>query len=42
MPRGPQRQKRPADVIGVAVQVARIATGEEPQPMDVSLSKERG
>lgn len=29
MPRGPQGQKRPADVIGAAVMVARIATGEE-------------
>lgn len=29
MPRGPQGQKRPADVIGNAVHVMRIATGEE-------------
>lgn len=29
MPKGPQGQKRPADVIGNAVHVARIATGEE-------------
>ena len=29
MPRGPQGQKRPADVIGNAVHIARIATGEE-------------
>ncbi len=28
MPKGPQGQKRPADVIGCAVKVARIATGE--------------
>ena len=28
MPKGPQGQKRPADVIGTAVMVARIATGE--------------
>ncbi|WP_282061449.1 histone H1 [Roseobacter litoralis] len=28
MPKGPQGQKRPADVIGNAVMVARIATGE--------------
>jgi len=28
MPRGPQGQKRPADVIGNAVHVMRIATGE--------------
>lgn len=29
MPKGPQGQKRPADVIGGAVRVMRIATGEE-------------
>ena len=29
MPRGPKGQKRPADVIGNAVKVMRIATGEE-------------
>lgn len=29
MPKGPQGQKRPADVIGAAVRVARIATGAE-------------
>lgn len=28
MPRGPQGQKRPADTIGCAVTVAKIATGE--------------
>jgi hypothetical protein len=28
MPKGPQGQKRPADVIGSAVMVAKIATGE--------------
>ena len=33
MPKGPQGQKRPADVIGNAVHVMRIATGEvEEQP----------
>ena len=29
MPRGPCGEHRPADVIGNAVKVARIATGEE-------------
>ena len=29
MPKGPQGQKRPADVIGNAVRVMRVATGEE-------------
>ena len=28
MPRGPQGQKRPADAIGAAIMVAKIATGE--------------
>ena len=28
MPRGPQGQRRPADAIGNAVHIARIATGE--------------
>lgn len=28
MPKGPQGQRRPADVIGAAVMVAKIATGE--------------
>ncbi len=29
MPRGPQGQQRPRDVVGTAVAVARIATGEQ-------------
>tara|TARA_R110000782_G_scaffold134919_4_gene227316 strand:- start:477 stop:710 length:234 start_codon:yes stop_codon:yes gene_type:complete len=28
MPKGPKGEKRPSDVIGAAVMVARIATGE--------------
>lgn len=28
MPKGPQGQKRPADVIGAAIMAAKIATGE--------------
>jgi hypothetical protein len=28
MPKDPQKQQRPADVIGCAITVARIATGE--------------
>ena len=45
MPKGPQGQKRPADVIGTAVMVARIATGEveenlsEKNPHAVALGK---
>jgi hypothetical protein len=34
MPKGPQGQKRPADVIGNAVRVMRIATGEEIEELD--------
>lgn len=33
MPKGPKGQKRPADVIGNAVKVMRIATGEEEEDM---------
>jgi hypothetical protein len=29
MPKGPAGQKRPADVIGNAIKVARLATGED-------------
>ena len=34
MPKGPQGQRRPADVIGAAVRVMRIATGEEEEDRD--------
>ena len=30
MPKGPRGERRPTDVIGGAVKVMRIATGEEP------------
>jgi hypothetical protein len=33
MPKGPQGQKRPADVIGNAVRVMQIATGEVAEDM---------
>ena len=33
MPKGPKGEKRPADVIGAAVLVARIATGEITDPL---------
>lgn len=29
MPKGPRGEKRPADVVGNAVKIARIATGED-------------
>ena len=34
MPRGPQGQKRPADVIGNAVRVMEIATGQREEEFD--------
>lgn len=34
MPRGPKGEKRPADVIGTAVKVMKIATGEEQEDKD--------
>lgn len=39
MPKGPQGQKRPADVIGGAIKVAKIATGEEDE--DATVSEKR-
>lgn len=44
MPRGPKGEKRPADVIGNAVKVMKIAVGEEsedaPANTDISQSSE--
>ncbi len=34
MPRGPKGQKRPADVVGNAIRVAKIATGEAEEEYD--------
>jgi hypothetical protein len=48
MPRGPKGEKRPADVIGNAVHVMRIATGEMAEdlklkdPAAVALGKRGG
>ena len=33
MPKGPKGEKRPADAIGLAVMIGRIATGEETDPL---------
>lgn len=33
MPKGPKGEKRPGDVIGAAIKVARIATGEEDEEL---------
>lgn len=37
MPKGPKGEKRPADVIGNAVKVMRIAVGDEVETRDCSL-----
>jgi hypothetical protein len=44
MPKGPRGEKRPADVIGNAVKVMRIATGEEEElpPQVKSAAAELG
>ncbi len=45
MPRGPKGEKRPADVIGNAIMVAKIATGEiedTPAPSKAESSKKGG
>jgi hypothetical protein len=44
VPKGPQGQRRPADVIGNAVHVMRIATGEEVEdaPSAVSAAAQLG
>lgn len=34
MPKGPKGEKRPADVVGNAVKIMRIATGEENDPVE--------
>jgi hypothetical protein len=40
MPTGPKGEKRPADVIGNAVKVMRIATGEEVEILDSDDGKD--
>ncbi len=42
MPKGPQGQKRPADVIGNAVHVMRIATGEISEKPDGKEAARKG
>ena len=41
MPKGPQGQKRPGDVIGAAIHVAKIATGEIEDDADASKAHHR-
>ncbi len=44
MPKGPQGQRRPSDVIGAAVKVMRIVTGEEEEdaPSPASAAAQLG
>jgi hypothetical protein len=42
MPKGPRGEKRPADVIGNAVKVMRIATGEESEVLGASPKRAKG
>ncbi len=39
MPKGPKGEKRPADVIGAAITVAQIATGEIEEPTEDGKNK---
>jgi len=39
MPKGPKGEKRPADVVGAAVMVAKIATGEIEEQTDGDQGK---
>lgn len=41
MPKGPQGQKRPADAIGLAVLIGKIATGEVEDNADESNAHHR-
>ena len=41
MPRGPKAEKHPADVIGNAVKVMRIFTGEETEELSTDGGKNR-
>ena len=41
MPKGPKGQKRPADVIGNAVKVMRILTGEEQEGFPADDGKDK-
>lgn len=41
MPKGPKGEKRPADVIGNAIKVAKIATGEEEEEIETDDGKDK-
>ena len=36
MPKGPRGEKRPADAVGAAIMVAKIATGEVEESIELS------
>jgi hypothetical protein len=42
MPKGPEGEKRPADVIGNAVHVMRIATGEVEEDVGKAPKRAKG
>jgi hypothetical protein len=42
MPRGPKGEKRPADVIGNAVHVMRIATGDTEEDLGKAPQRAKG
>ena len=42
MPRGPQGEKRPADVVGCAVHVGKLATGEIEETTYKQPAKRKG
>jgi len=42
MPKGPKGERRPGDVIGAAVMVGRIATGEIEEPTGKAPNRAKG
>ena len=41
MPKGPKGEKRPADVVGAAIKVAKIATGEIEEDTEPDTGKSK-
>lgn len=41
MPKGPKGEKRPADAVGAAIKVAKIATGEIQEDIDDKSAKNK-
>jgi len=41
LPKGPQGQKRPGDVVGAAIWAAKIATGEIVEPVEPDDGKDK-